>query len=69
MNGIYMVFMYFSACGIAADVSQCQRRGFTNQECTKFALVATVSAQGTELGLGCCFRSWFAVLSCALCFV
>ena len=38
-----------------------------NKKCTKFALVATKSAQGTELRRGCCLRFWFAVLSC-LCF-
>ena len=28
----YSVFMYFSACGIAADVSQFRRHGFTNED-------------------------------------
>ena len=28
----YSIFMYFSVCGIAADVSQFQRHGFTNKE-------------------------------------
>ncbi len=37
--------------------------------CTKFALVATKSAQGMELRRGCCFRVWFAVLSLFLCFL
>ena len=62
-----MVFICYSCISVPV-VLQLMFHNFSRMDsqikkCTKFALVATKSAQGTELR-----RFWFAVLFC-LCFV
>ena len=63
MNGIYMVFMYFSACGIAAVVSQFQRRSFTNQEVYQVRI--NCKKECTRNGT----KTWMLFSVLVLCFV